>query len=673
VGTAAALICLLVAARSSLAQELTLTPFKPGGIYARGEKAGWSVTAPAGAPAKGYTYSLRKNNLDVIKSGELDTSHPTTIETTLDEPAMLFLEIRAAAPDAKPQVAGAAIAPSDLEPAVPRPADFDEFWARKIRALQKVPANPVLTPSPSGKAGVAYATLRMDHIEGRHIHGQVAQPDQPGRFPGLVIFQWASPPYPLQKPWVTDRAAEGWLTVNIEPHDVLPDQPQAYYDALPQELKQYQEIGRDSRDKSYFLQMYLADFRAVEYLASRPDWDGKTLIVMGTSMGGQQSLCAAAFNPKVTALIVHVPAGADASGPLHGRASGYPNWPTDDPKVMATAPYFDTVNCASRIRVPSLVSMGFVDTVTPPVGIFTAFNQIRGPKEAVPLIASPHNHQATPEQQEAYTIRSGEWLRTLVAGGDVFERADRASPRLDENSMKAHEALLQKRKQGVIDVYFLGDSITRRWGAAEQKYQPLLANWRSNFTGWNAADFGWGGDKTQNILWRLDHGELDGVNPKVIVLMAGTNNVGRLTPVGDEQKRIDELVAGIEAIIAKCRAKAPGARIVLMGITPRNDNLAVMPIIDGVNARLARLVQTAADSRRGPQMRFINLNAQLADANGKLFDGMTDPDGLHLTTKAYQVWADALKPVLTQWLGAPASTDRAPPPTGDPSAMPATY
>jgi lysophospholipase L1-like esterase len=287
------------------------------------------------------------------------------------------------------------------------------------------------------------------------------------------------------------------------------------------------------------------------------------------------------------------------------------------------------------------------------------------------MVDSPHNHQATPQQQAPYTIRSAEWLRTLVAGADVFERADQPSPRLDENSRKAHELLLQKRKQGVIDVYFLGDSITRRWGAAEPKYQPLLANWRSNFSGWNAGDFGWGGDKTQNMLWRLDHGELDGVNPKAIVLMAGTNNVGRLTPIGDERKRIDDIVAGLEAIIARCRAKAPGAKIVVMGVTPRNDNLAVMPIVDGVNARLENLVKENA--KRGATLRFINLNAQLADANGKLFEGMTDPDQLHLTTKAYQIWADALKPVLTQWLGPPANTDRSPPPTGDPSAMPAIH
>src|SRR5262249_16240717 len=104
--------------------------------------------------------------------------------------------------------------------------------------------------------------------------------------------------------------------------------------------------------------------------------------------------------------------------------------------------------------------------------------------------------------------------------------ADQSAPRNDENSMIAHQELLAKTKKGHIDVYFEGDSITRRWGTSDEPYKAFLANWRQNFFGWNAADFGWGGDTTQNILWRLNNGELDNVDPKVIVLMAGTNNVG---------------------------------------------------------------------------------------------------------------------------------------------------
>ncbi len=99
----------------------------------------------------------------------------------------------------------------------------------------------------------------------------------------------------------------------------------------------------------------------------------------------------------------------------------------------------------------------------------------------------------------------------------------------------AHEQLVDKARRGGIDVYFAGDSITRRWGATD--YPEFLANWKQNFFGWNAANFGWGADTVQNILWRLQNGELDNVHPKVIVLLAGTNNVGNATPPADDDSQ----------------------------------------------------------------------------------------------------------------------------------------
>jgi cephalosporin-C deacetylase-like acetyl esterase/lysophospholipase L1-like esterase len=633
----------------------------PDGIYRLGESVGWSIALPPSALPQEYHYSVRKNNLETIQGGTLEfASGAARIETRMDEPSMIYVEITSSDTAQKPMALGAAVAPERLQPSVPEPVDFDGFWRSKLRLLAAVPVAPHSTPGPSEKSGVDYATITLNGINGTHIHGQLARPQGPGKFPGLVIFQWASPPYPLQKPWVTDRAAEGWLALNIEPHDVLPDQPQAYYDALPASLKNYQAIGRKDRDRNYFLQMYLADYRAIEYLASRPDWDRKTLVVMGTSMGGQQSICAASLNPRVTAVIVDEPAGADSNGELHGRAAGYPNWPSDDPQVMRTALYFDIVNCASRVKAPSLVAMGFIDTTAPPVGIWTAFNQLRGPKQAMPMVDSPHNHLATPEQQGPYTQASAQWLNTLVKGGELFPRADRPYARVDDNSRIAHRQLLAKRKQGRIDIYFLGDPITRRWGAADPQYQDLLANWRRNFFGWNAADFGWGGETTENLLWRLTQGELDGVNPKVIVLLIGTNNVGRIAPLGDESARAAAVTAGIQEILRLCRQKAPAAQIVLMGILPRDDNPAVMPIIDRINRSIAGF----ADNRH---IRYLNINRQLADEHGRLYDGMTDPDHLHLSAKAYQVWADALKPILSQALGSPAAVDAAPPPSADPS------
>jgi lysophospholipase L1-like esterase len=239
--------------------------------------------------------------------------------------------------------------------------------------------------------------------------------------------------------------------------------------------------------------------------------------------------------------------------------------------------------------------------------------------------------------------------------------ADQPAPRADKNSQIAHEQLLAKAKQGRIDVYFEGDSITRRWGATD--YPELLQNWKKNFFGWNAADFGWGADRIENILWRLENGELDNVNPKVIVLLGGTNNVGGSVPPEGVESAAANVTKGLAAVVRVLQAKAPNAVIIVMGIFPRNDNMAVMPVIDRVNANLARM----ADGRK---IRYLSINDKLADADGKLREGMmNDRDKLHPQLNGYQVWADALKPVLTELLGPPASEDHAPPPTGDPSAQ----
>jgi lysophospholipase L1-like esterase len=222
-----------------------------------------------------------------------------------------------------------------------------------------------------------------------------------------------------------------------------------------------------------------------------------------------------------------------------------------------------------------------------------------------------------------------------------------AAPRTDANSATAHQQLLAKAKQGGIDVYFEGDSITRRWGATD--YPQLLENWRKNFFGWNAADFGWGADRVENILWRLENGELDGVNPKVIVLLGGTNNLG--------SSSAEEISRGLEAVVRVTREKAPRAAIVVTGIFPRNDNMAYLPAIAAINANLAKL----------PGVRYLDINNKLAGPDGTLFEGMLNADKLHPALPGYQAWADALKPIFTELLGSPAAVDHAPAATGDPS------
>src|ERR1700722_13173631 len=139
------------------AQQIALTPYKASGIYDVGEKVGWAISLPQGATPSGeYQYTVRKNNFSVIKKGHFDlASGAATIEVTLDEPAMVYVEI--CFPGKEPgaggvngiadSAVGAAVAPEKLQPSVPCPADFDDFWNSKIKMLKEIPENAVLTPA----------------------------------------------------------------------------------------------------------------------------------------------------------------------------------------------------------------------------------------------------------------------------------------------------------------------------------------------------------------------------------------------------------------------------------------------------------------------------------------------------------------------------------------------
>ena len=402
----------LLLASLGQAQPLNFAPFHSNGIYGLGEKAGWTVSLAPGAtaPSAKYRYEIKKNDFDTIRTGTLDlTPGSGTIETTLAEPAMIYVTVTAeGAPPASAIHLGAAVAPTQLKPSVPRPADFDIFWEAKLQNLTFTPINAPLAPATT-KNGVELSTVQLDCF-GTRAHGYLAKPAKMGQFPALVIFEDAGV-HPLQPATVTDRAAEGWLAFNVDAHDLPPNFPPNL--GVP---PNYEAIGNANRETSYFLNMYLRDARAVDYIASRFDWDGKTIVLMGAGMGGQQALVTAALRPNVSAVIVNEPTGADSNGELHGRKAGYPNWPSNNPAIMNTAQYFDPVNFAPRIRALVVAAMGFLDTTAPPAGIWIALNQVPGAKEAVPMVESDH-YDRTPDKQGAYQSRSRALLDTLLHGG----------------------------------------------------------------------------------------------------------------------------------------------------------------------------------------------------------------------------------------------------------------
>lgn len=431
--TRVALAVLFAAAISSaqrgapVPEQLVFTPYHATGIYDIGDTVGWTVTPGPVEPTYAYKWTVRRNNAVVLKEGKLDlSSGQDKIEISGDAPEMIYVAIEPVANSAAANstgfvggntgrnnglyAVGAAVAPDKIGLAAPRPADFDSFWSEKLAAQAKVPINPALTPVQTDTPGVEMDTFVLDAL-GSKAQGYVARPTKEGKYPALVLLQYAGV-YALNARSVAESAAEGWLVIDVDAHDKLPSDPSG------NAPRNYPVVGNTDREKSYFLNMYLRDSRALDYLMTRPDWDGQTIVLMGTSMGGQQAIVLAGLRPeKITAVLASVPSGADTNGDLHGRKAGYPNWPSDDPEVMRTALYFDPVNFASRIKAPVLAAMGFIDTTSPPAGIWAALNQIPVAKEPLPMIESEHNN-LTPRKEQNWDARSKELLGILLNGGE---------------------------------------------------------------------------------------------------------------------------------------------------------------------------------------------------------------------------------------------------------------
>jgi cephalosporin-C deacetylase len=418
-----------LAQRAPIVQQLTFTPDHASGIYDIGEIVGWTVTPGPVDPTFAFKWTIRRNNAVVLKEGTLDLATGTSrIEIKADTPGMIYVAVE---PVGDPPAGGftsgntgrnnglyavgAAVAPTKIGLSTPRPDDFDVFWDAKLAAQAKIPIHAELTPVQTDVAGVEMSLFVLDAL-GSKAHGYVAKPAREGKFPAVIQLQYAGV-YALNARAVAQRASEGWLMLNVDSHDKLPSEPAG---DVP---RNYQAVGNTDREKSYFLNMYLRDSRVLDYLLTRADWDGKTIVLTGGSMGGQQSLALAGLRPeKITAVLVCVPAGADSNGDLHGRKAGYPNWPSTNPDVMKTALYFDTVNFASRIQAPVMAGMGFIDTISPPAGVWTALNQLRGPVEPLPMIESEHDN-LTPQKGRACPARTKELLDVIVKGGEFTPKS----------------------------------------------------------------------------------------------------------------------------------------------------------------------------------------------------------------------------------------------------------
>ncbi len=193
-----------------------------------------------------------------------------------------------------------------------------------------------------------------------------------------------------------------------------------------------------------------------------------------------------------------------------------------------------------------------------------------------------------------------------------------------------HKELQNRAKEGKIDLLFLGDSITQGWNDNEI--------WRRHYAPRKAANFGIGGDRTEHVLWRIQNGEVDGIAPKVTVLLIGTNNADANTP--------DEIAQGITAIVTELRKRLPTTQILLLGIFPRDPQpTAKREALKAVNEKIAKLDD-------GSHVRFLDIGAVFLNEDGTISREIM-PDYIHLTSQGYRKWADAMEPSLWSMLDEP--------------------
>jgi lysophospholipase L1-like esterase len=201
----------------------------------------------------------------------------------------------------------------------------------------------------------------------------------------------------------------------------------------------------------------------------------------------------------------------------------------------------------------------------------------------------------------------------------------------DATWMKRHESFNERVKQGNVDLIFIGDSITQGWEGGGKKA------WEEFYGKRNAVNLGIGGDRTQHVVWRLDNGNIEGIKPKLAVLMIGTNNSGSNTS--------DQIAAGITAIVEKLRTKLPETKVLVLGVFPRGADTsdAKRKVNEGANEQIAKL----ADDKN---VFYLDIGPKFLAEDGTLSKEVM-PDLLHLNEKSYRIWAESIEPKVKQLMG----------------------
>lgn len=305
--------------------------------------------------------------------------------------------------------------PEKLRPYTQQPADFVEFWNKAKNEAQQCPMTftTKYVPEYSNEKVDCYLVKLQCYKKGQHVYGYLTRPKAKGKYP-VVLCPPGAGVKTLKEPMRHRFYAEqGFIRLEMEIHGLNPELSPETFKDLSASFGDYLLKGLDDRDNYYMKKVYLACVRAIDYLTSLDEWDGKNVIVQGGSQGGALALITAGLDSRVTLCVANHPALSDMAGYKAGRADGYPhfftklnNYHTDTQEKLQTMAYYDVVNFARQINIPVYLTWGYNDNTCPPTTSYIVYNTLTCPKKALITPINEHWVSETTEHTQLDWIKS---------------------------------------------------------------------------------------------------------------------------------------------------------------------------------------------------------------------------------------------------------------------------
>jgi cephalosporin-C deacetylase len=413
------MLVLLMAAVAEAAVFVNVTTDHADAIYHVGETATFSIKVLDTSQAVGdrvISWTITKDGGALLKSGSVKLQDGSAqVSGSMSEPGFMHLNITyTSGGTTTTHKAGVAYDPTEIKPAMPTPDDFDAFWDEKKALLAQVPVNSTMKPVASSNSSIAIFDVTVDAL-GAPVSGYLVRPAnaKPKSLPVIITLQGAG----VSSASTSDTwAKEGLITFSVNAHGLPNGQPATYYSNLYASggaLNGYYAFGKESRDEFYFLGMFLRVVRAIDFVTTLPEWDGKTIILYGTSQGGGQAYAGAGLDPRVTFFVAGVSAMADIAGGslIPNRPGGWPwRYLSDNitsleqrQRIIETSRYFDATNFATRVKADGFFTVGFIDTTCAPTAVYAAYNAVPTKKAIYNDIPTGHanSSKATQLMKEA--------------------------------------------------------------------------------------------------------------------------------------------------------------------------------------------------------------------------------------------------------------------------------